>query len=82
MTVWLDGSLPSVERIIGKTSFHSVIWTAKIARQTHNCVRIGLEPVAYNLRYERSCERSPVRDSRGMVAVSYVIYDVSVRSPL
>lgn len=82
MTAWLDGSLPSVERIIGKTSFHSVIWTAKIARQTHNCVRIGLEPVAYNLRYERSCERSPVRDSRGMVAVSYVIYDVSARSPL
>ena len=70
ITAWLDGSLPNVERIIGSTSFHSVIWTARMARQTHSCVRIGLEPVEYSFKYESSCERRPARDSRGMVAMS------------
>lgn len=46
MQAWLDGSLPSVDTTIGMTSFHSSIWIARIARQTHSCVRIGRGPGA------------------------------------
>jgi hypothetical protein len=46
MQAWLSTWLPSVETTNGKTSFHSFICIASIARHTHSWTLIGLGPGA------------------------------------
>jgi len=51
----VEGSEPRVDNMRGSTSFHSVIWMAKFARQTHSCNLIGLGP-AWNVTKFRIIE--------------------------
>lgn len=37
-------SLPTAEPTVARTSFHAVIWIARLAKQTHSWVLIGFGP--------------------------------------
>ena len=70
----LCASVPRVDTTSCMTSFHSIICIARLARQTHNCVLIGLGPAPKFESRDRRVYRKEARDSRGSWCRSYVIY--------
>ena len=74
MQAWLSTSLPREDTTEGRTSFHSFIWMASVAKHTQSCTRTGLGPLAYCFRSRSTWLRSAGRSLSGIcVARSYVI---------
>lgn len=60
------GSVPRLDMIMGKTSFQSVIWMARLAKQTHKVVLMGFGPLPYEANRDKVESRRGSRESRGI----------------